>query len=177
MDRRHYKIDWGLQPLGQVPDEDLAERLGVPAARVRTARRGRGILMAGATRPRGIDWDAQPLGTVSDATLAANLGVGVSTVKGARWCREIPAGVRPRVEVDWDAQPLGKVSDCALARQLGCSPGTVGRARRARGIPPCEGCYSPNPLASASRSATLGTVAGDSENRSTLSGSAAGAPG
>lgn len=50
--RRPVGIDWDAQPLGRVPDVDLARQLGVSANSVGGARRRRGIPPFGTPRPR-----------------------------------------------------------------------------------------------------------------------------
>jgi len=91
-------IRWDDQPLGQLPDTELAERLGVSGVAVGKARRRRGIPAYSPTghplSPRGqgqragVVWDDQPLGLVPDKELARRLGVDPSSVRSARMVRE-----------------------------------------------------------------------------------------
>lgn len=77
-------IDWGAQPLGQLPDSELARQLGVSQSVVTRARRRRDI------EPFSrIDWDAVPLGQATDAALAKALDVPATTVQYARSSRGI----------------------------------------------------------------------------------------
>jgi len=123
-------VDWDAQPLGDVPDAELAEKLGVSKSAVLKARQQRGIKGTRPPRKKSeIDWDAQPLGEVFDSQLARELGVDAKTVQRARNKRGIK-----RKYVDWDVQPLGEVSDSELARKLGVDRSTVSSARRNRGI-------------------------------------------
>lgn len=83
-------IDWDAQPLGDVTDREIAERLGVTATAVTYARIKRGIpAYAQRTSPLGIEWDAEPLGQEPDGTIAERLGVHVATVRYARTTRGI----------------------------------------------------------------------------------------
>lgn len=92
-------IDWDEQPLGKVPDRQLARELGVAVPTIRKQRVKRGIetLLPRSGRPRYseeekrcllIDWDKQPLGQVTDSSLAAELGVTTDHVREARLDRE-----------------------------------------------------------------------------------------
>jgi len=93
---RKMRIDWSKQPLGKVPDTDIARKLEISSVTVGRERNKRGIL---AFRPgpgqrrcgrrAGINWDNQPLlGKVPDSELAKELGVHAATVRGARVLRE-----------------------------------------------------------------------------------------
>jgi hypothetical protein len=84
------RIDWAAQPLGQIPDTELARRLGCSHQAVHDARRRRRIPAAVSRQRTGIDWERQPLGQVPDAALAAALHVRVSAVTNARARRKIP---------------------------------------------------------------------------------------
>jgi len=123
-------VDWDAQPLGEVPDAELAKELGVSKSAVLKARQQRGSKGTRPPRKKSeIDWDAQPLGEVFDSQLARELGVDAKTVQRARNKRGIK-----RKYVDWDAQPLGEVSDSELALTLGVDRSSVSNARRNRGI-------------------------------------------
>jgi len=122
-------VDWDKQPLGEVPDRELSERLGVSVQSVHLARKVRGVDPC----VRTIDWDKQPLGDGPDAILAEKLGVSVSAVCKARLRRGIPdGGIR---SVDWASLPLGKVRDSEIAEMVDRPVCTVQQARASLGIP------------------------------------------
>ena len=88
-------IDWDAQPLGKLPDSELADQLGVAVRSVWHARKVRNIApcnpdMWRSSRNAGIDWDKQPLGHDSDAELGRKLNVHQTAVWGARRARGIP---------------------------------------------------------------------------------------
>ena len=85
-------IDWDAQPLGELRDEELAEKLGVGLTTVAIQRRARSIPPL---RDR-IDWDAEPLGKVVDRELAEKHGVTRSAVQTQRKRRGIPAFTKRR---------------------------------------------------------------------------------
>lgn len=125
------RIDWETQPLGAMPDGELARLLGVPAGTVRSARHCRGIA---ATRPaRRWDWSAVPLGKESDSAIARRLGTSPGTVRQARVARKIAPC--PAVTPRRDGVPLGAAMDVEIARQLGVTRSAVSMQRRQRGIP------------------------------------------
>lgn len=132
-------IDWDAQPLGQVPDVELAVQLGVSNNRVARERKKRGIAKArirrfysAAGRQRGsdIDWDAQPLGQVSDVTLARELEVSPYVVFRARKKRDVV-----RHTINRTACGLGAVPDAILAQRLNVTVNAVSKERRRRGLP------------------------------------------
>lgn len=82
-------IKWDEQPLGQMSDKDLAERLFVSKEAVRVARVSRGIPSC-INKSKNIDWAGQPLGLVPDAEIAKKIGVSISSVRSARATRSIP---------------------------------------------------------------------------------------
>lgn len=127
-------IDWDAEPLGEIPDTELARELGVRPGAVLEARQKRGIAAVPPRARSGVDWDAEPLGQVSDAELARELGVHKSSVAAQRRKRGIPPAPPPE-GIDWDAQPLGEITDAEIARQLGVVPQTVQEQRQKRGIP------------------------------------------
>lgn len=127
-------IDWDAEPLGAIPDTELARELGVRPAAVLEARQKRGIAAAPPRARSGVDWDAEPLGQVSDAELARELGVHKSSVAAQRRKRGIPPAPPPE-GIDWDAQPLGEITDAEIARQLGVVQQSVQEQRQKRGIP------------------------------------------
>jgi len=90
---RRFDVDWAAQPLGTVPDAQIAAALGCSVHTVRRARVRRGIrpTHAAAAERRGIDWDAQPLGREPDHAIARRLGVHPSSVGSARQRRGIAA--------------------------------------------------------------------------------------
>lgn len=123
-------IEWDKQPLGQVTDQELADKLGVSVSAVCKARNRRGIPGTRECRKKiNIDWDSQPLGKEFDSVIARELGVDPTTVSAARKKRGIP-----KRHIDWDLQPLGEESDSVLAEKLGVDTSTVAKCRRRRGI-------------------------------------------
>jgi predicted DNA-binding protein YlxM (UPF0122 family) len=82
-------IDWNTQPLGIVPDRELATRLGVTRQAVHNARKARGIARA-PRRYEQIDWEKEPLGQMPDGILAERLDVHVKHVADARHRLKIP---------------------------------------------------------------------------------------
>lgn len=123
-------IDWDSQPLGQVTDKEVADKLGVSESAVCQARKRRGIPGTRECRKKiNIDWDSQPLGKEFDSVIARELNVDPTTVGAARNKRGIP-----KRHIDWDSQPLGEESDSVLAKKLGVDNSTVAKCRRRRGI-------------------------------------------
>ena len=92
-------VDWDEQPLGQVPDVVIAEKLGVSHASVWRARKRRGIepcrAHSKARKRSDFNWDEQPLGELPDAVLAERLGVDGNAVKYQRVKRKIPLYYKP----------------------------------------------------------------------------------
>lgn len=82
-------INWEEQPLGQVSDKEIAEKLGVNPESVRLARKKRGIPCIPG-RGKQVDWDKEPLGIIPDTEIAKKLGITVSSVRSARATRNIP---------------------------------------------------------------------------------------
>ena len=82
------RINWSTEPrLGQIPDSELAQILGVDVFRVRSARQQRGLpaVRAYTRRANSHDWDSDPrLGQMPDQELAALLGLTASAVWWAR---------------------------------------------------------------------------------------------
>lgn len=127
---KDHDIDWDIQPLGKIPDDELANELGISPETVTRARKKREVPAAYVSPPHhDINWSEQPLGQEFDSVIAERLGVDVKIVSKARNDLKIP-----RRSIDWDEQPLGKVSDRELAERLGVDRSSVSRARRARGI-------------------------------------------
>lgn len=90
--KRREAIDWDAQPLGKVPDCDLAKELGVDYNLVRLARIRRGIPI---NRIKGgINWDEQPLGEISDKELAKRLNLTTGYIRATRSARGIPPASR-----------------------------------------------------------------------------------
>lgn len=122
-------IDWTRQPLGEVPDAQLARELGVHRSTVTRARRARRI--RGTHEKPRIAWDKVPLGEYPDTDIARSLGLPLYRVTQARTERGIapwtPTGI------DWDAVDWRR-SNGALAEELGVSRKTVTASRRARGL-------------------------------------------
>ena len=85
-------IDWRSQPLGKVPDKELAAQLMVNVRTVGKQRRKRRIApYYPATKAKRINWDNEPLGKQSDLDISERLGCAKSSVSRARWRRKIPA--------------------------------------------------------------------------------------
>jgi hypothetical protein len=80
-------IDWDKQPLWDVPESELARRLGVDRSSVRSAKLYREKRKSKSNRPigksAGIDWDKQPIGKVPNKVLARKLGVSPASVRSA----------------------------------------------------------------------------------------------
>lgn len=123
-------IDWDHQPLGEISDYELAQKLGCSAVAVCAARKARGIAPLQRHRAR---CDPAPflsqLGTVPDRAIAADHGITEAQVSYARRRR----GVAPHRN-NWDEQPLGTVPDVVLAERLGVDNKVVAEARWRRGI-------------------------------------------
>ena len=138
MGRKRLPIDWGAQPLGQVPDSELAKTLGVSKGTVRHYRAQRDIPRCTTSFQSKtiVDWDTQPLGEVSDAKLARELGVDRSSVAKARRRHGIsPSDPSSRKKnIDWAAQPLGEMTDQQLADKLRVHVQTVTKTRNRLGI-------------------------------------------
>lgn len=111
------RIDWEKQPLGRIPDTQLAKMLGVTQTAVCEARRKRKIPPA----PRVLRGE-------HGHALAARTQV-------LQRCPVESARVLSRSRIDWSVQPLGFISDEVLAKRLGCSCSLVFAARKRRGIP------------------------------------------
>ncbi len=80
-------INWDLQPLGLLPDIELARKMHVAGPTVSHARRLRGIPRYLPPRP---DHKTEPLAEVTDTTLAQYLGVSTAAVTRARIARRLP---------------------------------------------------------------------------------------
>lgn len=80
-------IDWDSQPLGQMSDYALAQRLRVDDGVVNRERRKRGlppwVKSSGAGVSRGVDWDSQPFESIHYVELAKRLGVAPQSVIAA----------------------------------------------------------------------------------------------
>jgi hypothetical protein len=127
-------INWDEQPLGEVHDRVLAERLGCTPQAVYSARKARGIPPSPDTRPAPQRCDpaafAHRLGQgITDRDLAEELGLSVMQI---RWARA-KAGI-PSTRRNWNDMPLGSVPDRALADKHGVDNKTVANARWRRGI-------------------------------------------
>ena len=146
-------IDWDNQPLGQIPDTQLAKLLSCAPSQVTLARHRRGIPsfteLTGIdypTKAAGVNWDKQPLGGKPDCELAWELGVSEPRVAAARRARDIQTyqsrtGIhRSRsVRHKWEEIPLGQMSDHNVSRVFRIPVSTVSHARRRRGIPSFSG--------------------------------------
>lgn len=86
----NWRINWDRQPLGKVPDSELATLLECSKQAVHQARKTRGIPAFSEDkfhRCTEIDWDTIPLGKISDYQLANIYGVAPKTIKRAREAR------------------------------------------------------------------------------------------
>lgn len=122
-------IDWIKQPLGEVPDAQLARELGVHRSTVTRARRARRI--RGTHEEPHVAWDKVPLGEYPDTDIASSLGVPLHRVTRARIERGVAAWTP--TGIDWDAVDWRR-SNVALAAELGVSRKAVTASRRARGL-------------------------------------------
>lgn len=128
------KIDWDNQPLGKIPDKQIAEELGVTESAVSYARKKRDIpKFVTQKEKQSIDWGNLPLGEVSDVKIAKQLNISIRSVGRARRRLGIAAHVH-KWEVDWNDQPLGRMTDADLAKKIGVSVSAVANARIRRGI-------------------------------------------
>jgi hypothetical protein len=127
-------IDWDAEPLGKVPDAEIAARLNVNPKTVQKERTKRRIP------------SALPPGRPKHPALPTSAEVRSAAAWGARAARAARAG-RPadapekrrtgyHAKIDWDAQPLGKITDGEIARLLGVDVSSVRDARLRRKIPP-----------------------------------------
>jgi superfamily II DNA or RNA helicase len=126
-------INWDEQPLGQMPDAELAKRLNVTAPAVSKARRDRGIA-GGHKHGTKVTWTKELFDNATNTELAKRFGICKSTVSAARKRLGLPRALAEFI--DWDNQPLGVVSDAKLAKTLGVDSSVVGAARVRRGIEP-----------------------------------------
>jgi len=123
---RRLHIDWEIQPLGEMPDSEIARQLGVSRERVRQIRSRMGIAPYAEPEP---PWVVE-LGKRQDSEIGRRHGVSPVTV--GRWRNQL--GIA-RCPTRWDAEPdLGNVPDVVLARRHGVCHMTVARARWDRGI-------------------------------------------
>lgn len=78
-------IDWSAQPLGLVPDGEIAEAVGCGRPAVVVARQARGIpAFQRPGRQVAYAWNEQPLGEVPDRQIAEALGCCTQAVHAAR---------------------------------------------------------------------------------------------
>lgn len=127
-------INWDEQPLGKVPDRELALRLGVSENAVKLARWKRGLRNPGSPH-KHINWDAVPdLGKVPDHEIARRLGVTQPAVQSARRARGIRSARHHRVDsLGLEIQKHESIAAPVVAERFGVHPSTVHRARaRAR---------------------------------------------
>ena len=88
------RTDWDEQPLGQVTDKELADKLGVGVSTVAKARSRRGIK---AINPvKDVDWSKEQLGKLPDGVIARDLDVPQHCVTRARSALGIPAFKRTK---------------------------------------------------------------------------------
>lgn len=136
--RGRKNIDWDKQPLGEIPDTEIAQKLGCTQSAVVHARKKRGIPAAKSNirKLTPAEWEEQPFGLVSDVDIAKRLKVTVTAVSRQRRIRGIPAFItkRPSRKEFWDSQPLGNKNDYSLAQSLEKSRGNITNQRRYRQI-------------------------------------------
>jgi hypothetical protein len=116
-------VDWDKQPLGELPDQELADRLGVSCATVQSNRNARGLpSYRSRYGTHGIDWDSQPLGKVGDKELARRLGVRYKVVWWQRSKRGIPPKYSQRARPCYlspsEATLIVHVLQCATAQRV-----------------------------------------------------------
>lgn len=142
----HRCHDWSAQPLGVVPDREIAAEMGVSLSTVRDARYRMRIRAQWVRRDDTIDWDAQPLGRVTDREIAEALGIDRMRVcrerkrRGIRYAPHARSHIAEREgcrDIDWSAQPWGRMADGEIARALRVSTTTVRNARLRLGHAPC----------------------------------------
>jgi hypothetical protein len=100
-------IDWSAQPLGQVPDTEIARAAGCTQVAVLQARQRAGLPPCITTRhlrPKGIMWEFEPLGQHTDAEIAESLGCTAMAVCCARKARGIPPHRKHRQKTDNDVK-------------------------------------------------------------------------
>lgn len=112
MDRRPKGIDWNSQPLGLMPDTNIARPLGVDHSAVRRQRVKRGIPTYKAPKPVKV----KP--------------VKVKKVK--------PAKVKKVKPDPWVKAELGEVPDRIAASRMHVSLAAARKERLRRGLPPCR---------------------------------------
>jgi hypothetical protein len=129
-------ILWEKEPLGLVPDRELALKLGVSESKVGIIRRKFQIeTFKEKNNIRShIDWDLQPLGQISDNKLGKQLGVSYNIVGAEIKKRNIPS-FRSTFEINWGQTKIGKVEDALLAAELGIPAKKVTQARLQKNIP------------------------------------------
>lgn len=129
-------IDWDSQPLGQMSDYALAQRLRVDDGVVNRERRKRGlppwVKSSGAGVSRGVDWDSQPFESIHYVELAKRLGVAPQSViaaakkRGRMWVasRQGPAPVKsvgpstaPGYDFQWLHRRLVSIARQRLQRR------------------------------------------------------------
>ena len=121
-------INWDIQPLGQMSDDKLAQRLSVHVRRVKSARERRKIPAVGERKPTEPRWIGGPRLKKSKPS------------KSVRKRAPPKLGRPPKSQsIDWDAVDLGKRSDNTIAQELGVSRNAVLKQRNNRGIPPYTG--------------------------------------
>ena len=133
-------INWRLQPLGEVTDRELAEKLGCAVGTVRDHRLRRGIKFTRGRPSKFVDWDSQPLGKMPDHVVAEKLKIGPDRVTRERQKRKIPNygyfkfGKDNPTSSKWDNEPLGEVPDKELALKHGVTRQRIEQIRKMRGI-------------------------------------------
>lgn len=140
--RQRTQYSWAEQPLGQVPDQQIALELGCRRQTVIAVRQRLGIPPFDSTRSnKGIEWDNVGLGLRSDADIAADFGVAQVVVTNARNRRGIAPFTLRCAPVDWVEVPFGTLPDSALAEIYGVSQATVTRHRNQRGVAPFNATF------------------------------------
>lgn len=132
-------INWDEQPLGEISDAKLAEKLGVTRAivyRQRTQRqipsdKSKSKVLPG-THSK-INWSAQPLGQVTDTAIAAAVGCSREYVRLMRNARGIP--VYKKTIPEGLEELLGTCPDSSLVQQFDVTITDIRHWRKERDIP------------------------------------------
>ena len=132
--------------LGQIPDNQIAEKYELTRERVGQVRKKLGIAQAPRStwrrNHRQRVWDKieklLKLGKYYDKDIALLIGSSKTTIFRVRTRLGYPALKKPgRPRIKIPESELGKVPDTVLAKKYGCTSAIVGRRRWTAGIPPC----------------------------------------
>ena len=126
--------------LGKVPDEALADKLGISASVVTAKRHSMGITASRPSRNIRKPWTRQELamlGKKPDTIVAEKTGRGRRHIRAKRESLGIPP-FQLHTTIRWTlktTKKLGSMPDAELAKELGVASGTVALHRRRLGIP------------------------------------------